>query len=320
MLRRVLVTTIRRSFLVLLLICLGCVAQSAPPDVARKIERHVRAYYTIPAAVKVTVGPIVPTTEMPGYDAVSVQVGGGEDKPKDYKFLISKDRSSMIRMIKFDMTKDPYVELMSKIDVKGRPSRGAKDAKVVVVNYDDFECPFCSRMHATLMQEILPQYADRIKIVYKDYPLPMHPWAKHAANDANCLAKENGDGFWEFADYVHANQKQISGDQDIAKSSAMLDKLALDFGAKHGADSTGLQACIKQQPDAQLKSSMGEADGMGVNATPTMFINGERLEGAVDPDQIRLVLNQQLQAAGIQPPPPLPSDSNGGSAEKPVSK
>jgi len=65
-------------------------------------------------------------------------------------------------------------------------------------------------MHSTLMQEILPEYGDRIKIVYKDFPLSMHPWAQHSANDANCLAAENGAAFWEYADYVHANQKTIS--------------------------------------------------------------------------------------------------------------
>ncbi len=61
---------------------------------------------------------------------------------------------------------------------KGRPVRGNPDAKVTIVNYDDYECPFCSRLHTTLIQDILPQYGDKIKIVYKDYPLPMHPWAQ----------------------------------------------------------------------------------------------------------------------------------------------
>ena len=134
MLRRFLVTLLRRSLLILLLVCLGCVAQSAPPDVARKIEHQVRSFYTIPAEVKVTVGAITPSTEWPGYDGVSVNIDGGDGKQKDYKFLLSKDRSTMLRLTKFDLTKDPFAELMSKIDVTGRPSRGAKSAKVVAIN------------------------------------------------------------------------------------------------------------------------------------------------------------------------------------------
>ena len=127
MLRRFLLNTIRRSILILPLICLGCVAQSAPPDVARKVERQVRSFYSLPPGVNVTVGAITPSTEMAGYDAVSVTIGG-EGKPKDLKFLISKDRTSMMRLTKFDLTKDPFAELMSKINVAGSPSRGAKDA------------------------------------------------------------------------------------------------------------------------------------------------------------------------------------------------
>jgi protein-disulfide isomerase len=131
---------------------------------------------------------------MPNYDAVSVVIDSGDGKTKELKFLVSKDRNSMMRVTKFDLTKDPYTELMSKIDVSGRPSRGAKSAKVVVVNFDDFECPFCSRMHQTLFPGLLKEYGDRVNFIYKDDPLEeIHPWAIHAAVDANCLAAQNSD-------------------------------------------------------------------------------------------------------------------------------
>src|SRR6202163_3988629 len=196
MLRRFLVILIRRSLLILLLICLGCAAQSAPPDVARKVEHQVRAFYTIPPEVKVTVGAITPSTEMPGYDAVSVNIDGGDGKQKDYKFLLSKDRGIMLRVTRFDLAKDPFLEVMSKIDVTGRPSRGPKSAKVVVVNFDDFECPFCSRMHETLFPQIFKEYGDRVTFIYKDDLLAeIHPWAIHAAVDANCLSAQNPDAY-----------------------------------------------------------------------------------------------------------------------------
>src|ERR1700686_1555320 len=113
MLRRFLLILIRRSLLILLLVCLGCVAQSAPPDVARKIEHQVRSFYTIPAEVRVTVAAITPSTEMPGYDAVSVNIDGGDGKQKDYKFLLSKDRGIMLRVTRFDLAKEPFLEVMS---------------------------------------------------------------------------------------------------------------------------------------------------------------------------------------------------------------
>jgi hypothetical protein len=107
MLRRFLVTLIRRSLLILLLVCLGCVAQSAPPDVARKIERQMRSYYNMPPEVKVTVGAITPSTDWPGYDTVAVNIDGGDGKQKDYKFLLSKDRSTLLRVTKFDRRQRP---------------------------------------------------------------------------------------------------------------------------------------------------------------------------------------------------------------------
>jgi protein-disulfide isomerase len=226
--------------------------------------------------------------------------GKGHEQKVD--FFLSQDGKTLAKITKMDLTKDIFAERMSKIDVNGRPIRGNPNAKVTLVNYDDLQCPFCSRMHVTLMQEILPEYGDKIKIVYKDFPLSMHPWAEHSANDANCLAAQNGTAFWEFADYVHANQKGISAGQDLQKSKAELDRIALDTGKKYNADMTKLQACIKDQPDKQLKASMAEGESLGLNATPTMFINGQKLEGAVDADEVRAMLNAQLLAAGVQPP------------------
>src|SRR3984893_9116856 len=273
MLRRFLVILIRPSLLILLLICLGCAAQSAPPDVARKVEHQVRAFYTIPPEVKVTVGAITPSTEMPGYDSVSVNIDGGDGKQKDYQFLLSKDRATMLRVTKFDLTKDPFAALMSKIDTTGRPMRGAKSAKVVAVNFDDFECPFCSRMHQTLFPQILKEYGDRVTFIYKDYPLvEIHPWATHAAVDANCLASQNSDAYWDFADYIHSNQREVNNEKTPAARLEALDKITMLQGQKHNLDDVKLQSCIKAQDESAVKASMKEAEGVGVEATPTLFI------------------------------------------------
>jgi protein-disulfide isomerase len=303
MLRRLLVIAIRRLFLVLLLICLGCVAQSAPPDVARKIERQVRTYYSIPPDVNVRVGTIVSSKDLPGYDEVAVTIDQGDGKQKDYKFLVSKDRGTMLRLVKFDLTKDPYQEVMSKIDVSGRPLRGAKNAKVVVVNYDDFECPYCARMHQTLFPEILKEYGDRVSFVYKDYPLAeIHPWAIHAAVDANCLAAQSTDAYWDFADDIHANKPQVDQEKTSEARFADIDKIAFLQGQKHNLDASRLQACVKAQNEDAIRASMKEADDLGVNATPTLFINGQKIDGVVPISELRAALNEALKDAGESAP------------------
>lgn len=296
-------TSIRRSFLLLLVVCVGCVAQSASPDLARKIERNVRSYYKIPPEVKLLVGAPSPSSDFPNYESVIVTVDNGEKK-QDLTFLVSKDRSSMMRLTKFDLSKDPLAETMSKINVSGRPTRGAKASKVVVVNFDDLECPFCSRMHQTLFPEILKEYGDRITFIYKDYPLvDIHPWATHAAVDANCLAAQNGDAYWDFADYIHANQREVSNEKTPPERLNALDRITLLQGQKHNLDTVKLQSCIKAQDDSAIKASMKEAEGIGVEATPTMFINGQKIDGAVPPSELRAALDRALKDANL----PVPS-------------
>ena len=307
LLRRLLVTLLRRSLFILLVICLGCVAQSAPPDLALKIEHQVRAFYSLPPEVKVTVGAITPASEMPGYDSISVKLDDG-GKQKDYGFLLSKDRATMLRVTKFDLRKDAYTDLMSKIDVSGRPSRGAKGAKVVLVNFDDFECPFCSRMHQTLFPDILREYGDRVTFFYKDYPLAeIHPWAIHAAVDAGCLAAQNNDAYWDFADYLHANKQVIDNGRTPDARLDVVDKMAMMQGQRHNVDATKLAACVKAQNEDQVRASMKEADSLGVSATPTLFINGQKIDGAVPISELRAALDTALRDAGQPVPTHIPS-------------
>jgi protein-disulfide isomerase len=284
------------------------VAQSAPPDVARKIEHQVRSFYTIPADVKVTVGSVTPSTDLPGYDAVSVNIDGGEGKQKDYKFLLSKDRVTMLRVTKFDLNKDPFADLMSKIDVAGRPSRGAKSAKVVVINFDDFECPFCSRMHQTLFPEIFKEYGDRVNFIYKDDPLSeIHPWAIHAAVDANCLAAQNTDAYWDFADYVHANKREVDNEKTPAARFDAIDKITILQGQKHNLDAMKLQSCVKAQNEDAVRASMKQADDLGINGTPALFVNGQKIDGAVPIGEVRAALDAALRDAGEPVPQHVPA-------------
>src|ERR1700727_3345582 len=125
MFRRFLVTPFRRSCVLLLVVCLGCTAQSVSPDLAQKIERQVRSYYKVPAELKVLVGSASASPDFPNYESIVVTIDSG-DKKQDLKFLVSKDQMSMMRVVKFDLSKDPYAETMSKIDTSGRTGGGAK--------------------------------------------------------------------------------------------------------------------------------------------------------------------------------------------------
>ena len=317
---------VRRAFLVLLMICLGCSAQSppsssgpvsavpsnapanVPSDITKVVERHVRAQYSLPPDVQVNVGTLR-ASEFANYDALTVTFASPGQK-KDFEFLLSRDHKTLLRLTRFDLTTDPYTELMKKIDVRGRPTRGNKDAKVTVVNYDDFECPFCSRMHQTLFPGLFKEYGDRVLFIYKDYPLEeIHPWAVHAAVNANCLAAQNTDAYWDYADYLHGNQQAITGQKGHEGQNAELDKLANLQAEKHNLDVPILQACVKAQDEKAVRASMQEGDKIGVEATPAMFVNGQKLDGAVPAEDVRLALDQALTDAGVAPPEHKPAEA-----------
>jgi protein-disulfide isomerase len=261
----------------------------------------VRAYYKLPPDVQINIGAIQPS-EFPNYDSVKLIFVKGTHKD-EYDFLLSKDAKTLVKMTKLDLTKDPNAEIMKKIDLKDRPTRGNKDAKVVLVNYDDFECPFCSRMHQVLFPQIYKEYGDRVLFVYKDYPLAeIHPWATRAAIDANCLASQNGDAYWDLADYLHANQQTVSAGKGSDAQFDAVDRAALLAGQQHNVDVVKLHACIKAQDQAAVKASLHEGDSLGVTATPTLFVNGEEMDGALPIAEVRAVLDRALIQAGVQPP------------------
>jgi protein-disulfide isomerase len=289
----------------LVLAVLGCSAQSPAPVASgaldRRIQNKIRAKLGVPPNVNITLGERK-SSEIGGFDTLPVTLSSG-DRKLNIEMLISKDGKTLARLERFDLGED----IMANIDLAGRPVRGNPQAKVTIVNYDDFQCPFCARMHETLMQDVLKSYGDKVKIIYKDYPLiSIHPWAMRSAINANCLNAQNTTAYWDYADYVHANQQAIMGPQEkrvpLPQQMITLDKAAFDQGTKHNLDSRKLEACISAQDERAVRASMAEGDGIGVESTPTLFINGEMMSGALPLEVLRAVLDRALQAEGVTLP------------------
>lgn len=290
-----------RTLIFVLLTCLGVAAQVPSADLTQRIERQIRSYYDLPDSVKITLSA-PHASEFPNYDGYTVTLEGDGNK-KTFDFLLSKDQKTLIRMTKMDLSKDPYAENMKKIDVKGRPVRGNPNAKVVIVNFDDFECPFCSRAHQTLFPELLKEYGDRVAFIYKDFPLSeIHPWAIHAAVDANCLAALSNDAYWDFADYIHSNQHVVNSEKGHENQFQKLDQITLTEGAKFKVDTAKLQACVKAQKEDAVTASVKEGEALGVDGTPTMFVNGRLVNGARSAEEFRTVFDSALQQAGVAVP------------------
>jgi protein-disulfide isomerase len=283
----------------------GCKAQPAPQTPAnfsldRHIEVMVRSQYNIPQDYDVQLGARKPS-QIPGYDALPVTLVHGANKtPID--FLISTDNKTLARLETFDLAKDP----LFNISVEGRPVRGNPAAKVTIVNFDDLACPYCARMHAELFPAALDRYKDKIRVIYKDNPLiDLHPWAMHASVDANCLAAQDGPTYWSFVDYVHNHGQEINGeDRNLAKSFDALNRIARQQAMLAKLDLSKLDSCMAAQDETAVRASMSLAESLRLEGAPALFIDGERVYGAVPEKLLWQVVDRALRAAGIEPPPP----------------
>lgn len=292
------------SIVLLLAATVGCKAQATndplkDPVLARRIEVLVRGQFSVPAEYSVTFGTRKPSN-LPGYDSLPITFSHGPHSTTT-DFLISTDNKSLARLETFDLTHIPA----QNIPVDNRPMRGNPAAKVTVINFDDLECPYCARMHQQLFPATLDRYKDKVRFVYKDDPLTeIHPWAMHAAVDANCIADQNANAYWGYVDYLHAHGGDVTGpDRDPQKSYAVLDKIAREQGKIFALDAAKLDACLKKQDEAAVRASMKEADALGIEGTPYLFVDGEHINGALPAEQVWAVIDRALRAAGIEPPP-----------------
>ncbi|MGO9317717.1 MAG: DsbA family protein [Terracidiphilus sp.] len=303
----------RTHFLAALLavgMAVGCKAQPSPappqpvsqgtPDLAlnRRIEVMVRSQFSLPPEIAVTIGARKPG-QIPGYDELPITLSRG-GKTQVVDFLISTDGKTLARLDKFDLYNDPVFA----INVAGRPIRGNPAAKVTVISFDDLECPYCSRMHQTLFPATLERYKDMVRFIYLDNPLEeIHPWAVHAAVNANCLGAQNTKEYWTYVDYIHSHGQDVSGeDRSLAKSLDALNRIARQQATLDKLDSSSLDACLTRQDETAVRNSMKLAQSLRIEGAPALFVEGERISGALPQDQVWMVIDRALRAAGVEPP------------------
>ncbi len=289
------------------------------PDLERRIEVMIRSHFDIPPEYTITVATPA-HRDITGFENVDVSFAAQGKPAKTVTFLLSTDGKTLAQFNKFDISQNPR----DAVSATGRPSRGGPpSAPVQIVGFDDLECPYCAQMNAELFPAVLNRYKDQVHIVYRDFPLEeIHPWAKHAAVDANCLAALSPTAYWSYVDNVHAHSADMAGaEKSIDKANQNLDKIALDEGTHAKVDQSRLIACVLKQDAAGVNSSVlqGEADPLRLNQAPVLFINGERVEGVVPIETIYLIIDRALVAAGQTPPPPPPPAAPAPAAVKPGS-
>jgi protein-disulfide isomerase len=174
----------------------------------------------------------------------------------------------------------PPPPFRAAVSVDG-PSRGASDAFVTIVEFEDFQCPFCKKAQETL-ERVLVRYKDKVKMVHRDFPLQsLHP-ASWKAHEAGRCAEERGK-FWEYRDLLYKNAPAAAPEQLTAYASQL------------GLDSSDFKKCLDSGKfKAVVQRDEDEANRLGIQGTPAFFINGQLLSGAQPESEFARIIDEEL--------------------------
>ncbi len=167
------------------------------------------------------------------------------------------------------------------VPVDGDPAIGPSKAPVTIIEFSDYQCPYCRKFHVEVLPQILSAYKDKVRFVYRDFPLSSHPEAAPAAEASGC-AYEQGK-FWEFHD------KLFTGGQTLGKDTY------LQYASDLGLDMQQFQSCLSSRKyQSEVQSDFDFAANLGVRSTPTFFINGIPLVGAQPFEAFQQVIDKEL--------------------------
>jgi protein-disulfide isomerase len=256
----------------------------------QKIIAYVRDKFHVPDAIKLSAGPFQDSQYRDFYQATIYRVEEGGKRPTGIAFLTKDGRYAVIGNV-YNLNADPRKEVERSISLKNVASVGPADAPVTIVEYADLECPMCARTHQFLAQEVIPKYGNRIRVVFKEFPLvQIHDWALTAAIANECAYEIDPSTFVRYRSMIFRNQDLING--------ANVRTLLLDFGERVGLDRLRLATCIdSKQSLPRIEADTREAHQLGIDSTPTLFINGRPVVGMPSPAQFYKILDQALSAA-----------------------
>jgi len=259
-------------------------AIAAPSPTQKNIEAYLRHLYAFGPDVLLVVGP-PKETPVEGLLETTIDLTIGDNK-EAVKFYVSKDGKFLFRGDLSDMRKDSLAESRAQIQMQDAPSLGDAYAVVTLVEYSDFECPVCRSLHDVL-RGMLPNYAGKVRLVFKDFPLEqLHPWARTAAIAGRCAYQQDPKAFWKIYDFIYDNQEIISAVNAWTKM--------LDYAGQSGLEADAFKTCMASpEAGAAVNASRANGQQLDVNSTPTIFVNGRRIVGA-DPHLLEQYINYEL--------------------------
>jgi protein-disulfide isomerase len=275
---------------VVLLLFLSSLAWAAPGKGAldkSTLEHYLRRVELFRGDVTFKIDDPKPSKYLPGFSEVLVHLIFNNAE-KDELFYVSSDGQAIIRGDVFNLGKSPFQSNLDRLTLMDQPSFGPADAPVTIVEFGDFECPDCKMEAPVLRHDLTAAFDGKVRVVFKNFPLEsVHPWARAAAIAGRCVYRQGQPEFWKYYDWIYENQDQIDADN--------LNTKVLAWAGENGVDTVKLGQCLDTKAtEPEVNSSIAEGHELGIQGTPTLFINGRKIGGLMWPD-LQLVINKELE-------------------------
>jgi protein-disulfide isomerase len=229
-------------------------------------------------------------SSLPNFYRVTVHLSRADGAKLDRTYMVTQDGREIVNGTIWDMTKSPFADKLAQIPENGY-AFGPIDAKVKLVIFSDFECPYCREFAKTVRENIPKKYPKDVRVVFADFPLEViHPWARAAAEASHCVGDQSADAFWEFHDWIFEHSEEIKPDNLKTK--------ILGWAAERKLDTAKLESCMDSHAEA---AAVTESENRGkvlmIRQTPTAFANGREISSALPWKDLDSVIQLELKRA-----------------------
>lgn len=264
-----------------------------------EITQVIRQQFKLHADLTVTATDPTPSKRFPGFLTTKVTASDGTHS-NTLSFFLTDDRKFMtLSNDIYRLNVDPRKEVLRTIVTKDQPSQGAANAAVTIVEYADLECPSCARMQQYLETDFMPKYGSKVRVIFKEFPLPMHEWSTFGAIANECAYQIDPSKFVPYRTLIFQHQNDVDA---VQANSAQVRDLLLSYGQQVGLDRAKLGVCYDSQASKpRVEAGRKEGEDLGVNQTPTFYIDGRPFPGP-PPEIFEQAVQDALAEAKLSSP------------------
>jgi protein-disulfide isomerase len=275
-------------------------AAAKPDPVVPKIDKQKMTAYlryaeAISSNVQIQLDDPAPSP-YPGFYLLKVHLVLGAQK-EDKRYYISLDGQRIVNGTFWTLNESPFADTLNRLTTDG-PSFGVPDARVTVVVFSDFQCPYCRELAKNLRTNIPQKYPKDVRVVMKNFPIDaIHPWARAAAEAGACLAAQSTGAYWAYHDWVFEHQSAVNTEYQEKKAEfpAYLRNTAAALADQQKVDAAKVKACIENHSSAaDVDKDLAEGNRLLIGSTPTFYVNGRPVGGAIPWNSVDTLIQMEL--------------------------